>query len=228
MGSFKSKVEEEEEYNSFNEFTINKLFLSNLIHTELEEMQSNPSADFKCLALESNPQDWQFAVRGPNGTEFEGGIYHGQIKIPEEYPHKPPIITLLSENGRFKTQTEIDYFSNFLWRPRQKDGALGSVEYDKEERRVLAIKSRLAAPIYGTDERQKLINEIHKYMLSKTPPVPSNGGGDQNDRDRRKQGIVTQKRKRTPDKILFYKNTINADNCKRVGFFDFEKKLRSP
>ncbi|BBH02861.1 hypothetical protein Prudu_013563 [Prunus dulcis] len=71
------------------------------------------------------------------------------------------------ENGRFKTQTEL---SNEIWLPMRiysvrdalleliellptyPDGALGSVEYDKEERRALAIKSREAAPIYGTDE----------------------------------------------------------------------------
>ncbi|CAL9028903.1 unnamed protein product [Prunus brigantina] len=99
MESFQSKVAEE--YEPFEPF---KLQASNLIQQELEEMQSNPSDDFKCLALESNRRDWQFAIRGLNGTEFAGGIYHGQIKIPEEYPKEPPIITLLTENGRFKTQ----------------------------------------------------------------------------------------------------------------------------
>ena len=51
------------------------------------------------------------------------------------------------------------------------DGKLGSVEYDKLERRALAIQSRLAAPIYGTDERQELINEVqylHKVSLQPT------------------------------------------------------------
>ncbi|CAL2258724.1 unnamed protein product [Prunus armeniaca] len=227
--------------------TFRREMTSNYIQMELMEMQSNPSDDFKCLALESNPRDWQFAIRGPNGTEFAGGIYHGQITIPEEYPEKPPVLSLLTENGRFKTRTNIDY-SYFFKKPAKRvrdallrliellptypDGKLGSVKYDKEERRVLAIKSRLAAPIYGTDERQKLMNEIHEYMLSKTPPVPSNGGGDirvsfQNDQDRRKQGMVTKKRKRKQDINLFYKNTIHADNCERVGFFDFEKRLRS-
>ncbi|KAI5327553.1 hypothetical protein L3X38_026949 [Prunus dulcis] len=72
------------------------------------------------------------------------------------------------------------------------NSALGSVEYDKEERSAFAIKSREAAPRYGTTERQKLIDEIHEYMLSKVPPVPSNGGGDirvssQNHRDKRKR-----------------------------------------
>lgn len=47
--------------------------------------------------------------------------------------------------------------------PTNPNGALGSVEYKKEERRSLAIKSRAAAPRYGTVERQKLIDEVHTY-----------------------------------------------------------------
>ncbi|CAL9028877.1 unnamed protein product [Prunus brigantina] len=209
-----------------------KSVASNLIQQELKEMQSNPCDDFKCLALESNPRDWQFAIRGPNGTEFAGGIYHGQIKIPEEYPYKPPILTLLTENGRFKTQTKIDYGDNF-WDQRKRvrdallrliellptypDGALGSVGKNKKKRRALAIKSRVAAPTYGTAESQKLIDEIHEYMLSKPPPpLPSNRGGDiqasyQNDLDKRMPGIH-----------ILVGNTINANNSKRVGIFDFE------
>ena len=82
--------------------------------------------------------------------------------------------------------------------PTSPNGALGSLDYKKEERRVLAIKSRGAAPRFGTPERQILIDEvkcsslffspvhlsviscaectllsqIHEYMLSKAPPVP--------------------------------------------------------
>ncbi|BFG31003.1 hypothetical protein CerSpe_172770 [Prunus speciosa] len=242
MEPFRSMVEKE-----YNPFNLRNSIEARLIQQELEKMHSNPSDDFKCLALTSNPYDWQFAIRGPNGTEFEGGIYHGRIQFSEEYPHKRPIFTLLTENGRFKTQTEIsfrDFWS--LWPfsvrgallkliellPTYPDGALGSVEYDKEERRVLAIKSREAAPRYGTAERQKLIDEIHKYMLSKVPPVPSNGGGDiplssQNDRDGRQQDMVTKKRKRKQDINLIFGNTINADSCKQVGIFDFGKRVKS-
>ncbi|KAL6279610.1 hypothetical protein ACE6H2_016491 [Prunus campanulata] len=218
---------------------VEKKSWASYIQTELEEMQSNPSDDFKCLALKSNPYDWQFAIKGPNGTEFEGGIYHGRIQFSEENPDKPPIFTLLTENGRFKTQTEICFrwsFRSTFWAqpvgvrealleliellPTYPDGALGSVEYDKEERRILAIKSREAAPRYGTAERQKLIDEIHEYMLSKVSPVPSKGGGDiwvssQNDRDKRKRAKRIQ---------YLIGNTINANNSKRVGIFDFGKK----
>ncbi|XP_021828038.1 ubiquitin-conjugating enzyme E2 32-like isoform X2 [Prunus avium] len=202
------------------------------------------------ICFQSNPYDWQFAIRGPNGTEFEGGIYHGRIQFSENYLERP-ICTLLTENGRFKTQTELSFNWSFSLSsgkrsvgvrsallkliellPTYPNGALGSVEYDKEERRALAIKSREAAPIFGTTERQELIDEIHKYMLSKVPPVPSNGGGDiplssQNDRDGRQQDMVTKKRKRKQDINLIFGNTINADSCKQVGIFDFGKRIKS-
>jgi len=155
-------------------------------------MQSNPSDDFMSLPLEENIFEWQFAIRGPRDTEFEGGIYHGRIQLPSEYPFKPPSFVLLSPNGRFETQTKICLsISNhhpehwqpswsvrtalvalIAFMPTNPNGALGSLDYKKEERRALAIKSREAPPKFGTTERQKLIDEIHEYMLSKAPPVP--------------------------------------------------------
>ncbi|KAJ8444985.1 hypothetical protein Cgig2_029179 [Carnegiea gigantea] len=178
---------------------------------EVKEMQSNPSDDFMSLPLEENIFEWQFAIRGPCETEFEGGIYHGRIQLPAEYPFKPPSFLLLTPNGRFETQTKIclsisnhhpehwqPSWSVFLeilgyngllngfvpvrtalvaliaFMPTPPNGALGSLDYDKEERRRLAIKSREAPPKFGSPERQKLIDEIHAYMLSKAPPVPEN------------------------------------------------------
>ena len=44
--------------------------------------------------------------------------------------------------------------------PTPPNGALGSLDYKKEERRKLAIKSREAPPKYGSPERQKLIDEV--------------------------------------------------------------------
>ncbi|XP_024025617.1 ubiquitin-conjugating enzyme E2 32 isoform X1 [Morus notabilis] len=56
---------------------------------EIKEMQSNSSDDFMSLPLEfciqENIFEWQFAIRGPRDTEFEGGIYHGRIQLPAEY-----------------------------------------------------------------------------------------------------------------------------------------------
>ncbi|XVF66118.1 hypothetical protein PTKIN_Ptkin10aG0009000 [Pterospermum kingtungense] len=142
--------------------------------------------------FQENIFEWQFAIRGPRDSEFEGGIYHGRIQLPAEYPFKPPSFMLLTPNGRFETQTKICLsISNhhpehwqpswsvrtalvalIAFMPTSPNGALGSLDYKKEERRSLAIKSREAAPKFGNPERQKLIDEIHEYMLSKAPPVP--------------------------------------------------------
>ncbi|CAN6467920.1 unnamed protein product [Victoria cruziana] len=95
-------------------------------------------------------------------------------------------------NGRFETQTKICLsISNhhpehwqpswgvrtalvalIAFMPTKAEGALGSLEYPKEERHALAIKSREASPKFGNSDRQKLIDEIHEYMLSKVPPGP--------------------------------------------------------
>lgn len=44
--------------------------------------------------------------------------------------------------------------------PTNPNGALGSLDYKKEERHALAIKSRETPPKFGTPERQKLIDEV--------------------------------------------------------------------
>lgn len=40
--------------------------------------------------------EWHFTIRGPPDTEFEGGIYHGRIILPSDYPLKPPSIIVLT------------------------------------------------------------------------------------------------------------------------------------
>ncbi|KAE8708821.1 Ubiquitin-conjugating enzyme E2 J1 [Hibiscus syriacus] len=159
---------------------------------EVKEMQSNPSDDFMSLPLEENIFEWQFAIRGPRDSEFEGGIYHGRIQLPAEYPFKPPSFMLMTPNGRFETHTKICLsISNhhpehwqpswsvrtalvalIAFMPTSPNGAVGSLDYKKEERHALAIISREVPPKFGTPERQKLIDEIHEYMLSKAPSVP--------------------------------------------------------
>lgn len=62
--------------------------------------------------------------------------------------------------------------------PTSPNGALGSLDYKKEERHALAIKSREAAPKFGTPERQKLIDEVcfhfSQYFLSYIACKPCN------------------------------------------------------
>ncbi|KAJ7532478.1 hypothetical protein O6H91_13G005200 [Diphasiastrum complanatum] len=159
---------------------------------ELKEMQSNPSDEYLSMPLEDNIFEWHFVIRGPQDSEFEGGIYHGRIQLPSEYPFKPPAFMLLTPNGRFETQTKIclsisqhhpehwqpswsvrtALVALIAFMPTKPDGAIGSLDYTKEERHALAIKSRDAPPKFGNAERQKLIDEIHEQMMKTAPPVP--------------------------------------------------------
>lgn len=38
---------------------------------------------------------------------LQGGIYHGRITLPAEYPFKPPSFIMLTPSGRFETNTKI-------------------------------------------------------------------------------------------------------------------------
>ena len=46
--------------------------------------------------------EWYFVMFGLNETAYKNGYYMGKLLFPEDYPCKPPIITVISKNGRFK------------------------------------------------------------------------------------------------------------------------------
>jgi ubiquitin-protein ligase len=56
--------------------------------------------------------DWHFTLRGPRDTEFVGGIYHGRILLPADYPFKPPNIMLLTVLHILLAFCLFLYFSN--------------------------------------------------------------------------------------------------------------------
>ncbi|KAK6937284.1 Ubiquitin-conjugating enzyme E2 [Dillenia turbinata] len=136
---------------------------------EVKEMQQNPSDDFMSLPLEDNIFEWQFAIRGPSDTEFEGGIYHGRIQLPAEYPFQPPSFMLLTPNGCFETQTKICLSTSNHhpehWQPSWSGQCSSSV-----------VATSPLTP-FGTFPLRKglyVAEKIHQYMLSKAPPIPQN------------------------------------------------------
>ncbi|GAQ84907.1 ubiquitin-conjugating enzyme [Klebsormidium nitens] len=159
---------------------------------EMKEMQRTESSEFVAEALGSDLFEWHFAIRGPADTEFEGGIYCGRIVLPAEYPFKPPAFMFLTPTGRFEVGTKICLSISqhhpehwqpswsirlaltalIAFMPSKAEGALGSLDYTKEERRALAIKSRSTPPMYGSPERQEVIDRLHAALLEGAPPVP--------------------------------------------------------
>jgi ubiquitin-conjugating enzyme E2 J1 len=127
---------------------------------EAEEL-SEPTELFYAQPLEDNIFEWHFTIRGPSETDFDGGIYHGRILLPHEYPMKPPSIILLTNNGRFKVNEKIclsisghhpeTWLPSWSIRtallaligfmPTMGEGAIGSLDYTSDERKILAKKS---------------------------------------------------------------------------------------
>ncbi|XP_062857197.1 ubiquitin-conjugating enzyme E2 J1 [Trichomycterus rosablanca] len=122
----------------------------------------DPTEHYHAQPLEDNLFEWHFSVRGPPDSDFDGGIYHGRIVLPPEYPMKPPSIILLTPNGRFEVgkkiclsisghhpetwqpswsiRTALIAIIGFM--PTKGEGAIGSLDYTPEERKTLAKKSQ--------------------------------------------------------------------------------------
>ena len=100
---------------------MSKSDASRRILRELKELQKNPSKSWVAAPNDDNLFEWFFTVRGPAGSEFEGGLYHGRIVLPVNYPFAPPSIMLLNPSGRFEVNKKICLsMSNFhpeLWQP---------------------------------------------------------------------------------------------------------------
>ena len=83
------------------------------------------------ILAEPDPQNllnWHYLIQGPPDTPYFGGIYHGLLKFPKEYPFKPPSIIMYTPSGRFQTNTRLclsmsDYHPE-SWNPSWSVGTI--------------------------------------------------------------------------------------------------------
>jgi hypothetical protein len=52
----------------------------------------------------SNLYEWHFTFAGPPDTVFEGGVYHGRVLLPADYPASAPHVQMMTPNGRFEVR----------------------------------------------------------------------------------------------------------------------------
>lgn len=127
---------------------------------EAKELQES-TEEYYAQPLDDNLFEWHFTVRGPVDTEFDGGVYHGRIILPADYPMKPPNIIFLTANGRFETNKKIclsisghhpetwqpswsirtALLAIIGFMPTPANGTIGSLDYTAPERQILAKKS---------------------------------------------------------------------------------------
>ncbi|ORZ35638.1 ubiquitin-conjugating enzyme/RWD-like protein [Catenaria anguillulae PL171] len=126
---------------------------------EIQELEADSSDRYAItIPFEDDIFQLHFTIRGPSGTPYEAGVYHGRLVLPPQYPFKPPEIYFLTPNGRFETKTKIclsiSSFHEETWNPSwglrtmllgiasfmafESEGAIGSVRWTDDERRNLA------------------------------------------------------------------------------------------
>ncbi|ROW08774.1 hypothetical protein VMCG_02723 [Cytospora schulzeri] len=77
------------------------------IMREAQELSTTPSPDYAAAPLETDLFEWHFTLRGPPGSPYDNGLYHGRIVLPPTYPLRPPSFRFLTPSGRFETNREI-------------------------------------------------------------------------------------------------------------------------
>lgn len=130
---------------------------------ELSESSPSPSPHFEAHPVtDSNLFEWHFTLAGPPApSPYAGGIYHGRISLPWQYPLRPPMFRFLTPSGRFQVNQEIclsiSGHHEESWQPAwgirlaltairsfmdgDAKGQLGGVEANAETRRELAKRS---------------------------------------------------------------------------------------
>jgi ubiquitin-conjugating enzyme E2 J2 len=82
------------------------------LQRELKALHISPLQNPKIVAVpnESNILEWHYVLEGPTddpNSPYKGGIYHGKLIFPREYPYKPPGVIMLTPNGRFKPNRRL-------------------------------------------------------------------------------------------------------------------------
>ncbi|EWM27260.1 ubiquitin-conjugating enzyme e2 j1 [Nannochloropsis gaditana] len=122
---------------------------------------SNNTEHIRLAPCRGNLHEWHFSVAGPPGSVYEGGIYHGRVILPANYPQTAPRLQMLNPSGRFEVGADIclsaTSFHQETWQPvwtvRTLVSALrshmatpavevGGMECSARRRKFLARRSR--------------------------------------------------------------------------------------
>ena len=67
------------------------------ITKEISELSANPHPCFTVFPTENDITFWNVIMTGPDTTPYEGGVYHLYVKLPSDYPFKPPTVKFVTK-----------------------------------------------------------------------------------------------------------------------------------
>lgn len=62
--------------------------------------------NYVCAPDPEDPLTWYYVVFGLDG-DYKGGYYFGKVVCPQDYPARPPYITVLTPNGNFEAGEKV-------------------------------------------------------------------------------------------------------------------------
>jgi len=129
---------------------------------ELKAIKKDPIKEPKMTVEpnEANMLEIHYVIEGSKGSVYEGGVYHGKLIFPKEYPLRPPGVMMLTPSGRFQTNRRLclsmSDFHPESWNPMwsvstiltglysfmiESNPTLGSIETSTRKKRQLAEQS---------------------------------------------------------------------------------------
>ncbi|KAH0488918.1 MAG: hypothetical protein KVP17_001626 [Porospora cf. gigantea B] len=75
-------------------------------YRKIEQTRGFISDNILVRPLPDKLHEWHFLLFDL-GRPFTGGIYHGMLKFPKDYPFAPPAIFMVTPNGRFETNRRL-------------------------------------------------------------------------------------------------------------------------
>ncbi|GFR43047.1 hypothetical protein Agub_g4053 [Astrephomene gubernaculifera] len=166
------------------------------LQKEYKSLLKDPVPHITAHPSPTNLLEWHFVLEGTKGTEYEGGVYHGKLVFPSEYPFKPPSISLYTPNGRFATNTKLCLsmtdFHPESWNPMWSVGTIltgllsfmydtqtttGSITTSRQDKERLARES-LAFNVKNPIFRKLFpswVEELARRNAAAVQPPASNG-----------------------------------------------------
>lgn len=88
---------------------------------EIKEIKKNPIPNIIAEPDPSNILYWHFIIFGPKDTEYENGVYHGELQFTSKFPYEAPKIKVNTPNGKFNPGQNIclsfSHFHQERWNP---------------------------------------------------------------------------------------------------------------
>lgn len=132
-----------------------------------DTMESDKYKYVRIGPLGKNLLQWHFSVMGPPNSEYEGGIYHGRVLLPKDYPASPPRIQVLTPSGRFITGEDIclsaSSFHPESWTPRWTVLSL----VDALRLHMLTTANEIGGKYATPDERRRYARASRQWHLGR-------------------------------------------------------------